>query len=330
MMRWLAGLVTTLLPAAAAADIVLGTVLQDPFPCASGEEFTVRIFLDTEREDLRSVSSGFTYNANRYEYVSTDAAPGFEGNANGTALEVFNIGTYTFTIGASSDEEFLPPMFLADVTFRTKESNLTGRTFTNEPPTDPLFVREGGSTFTRPFDLSRTESITCGQGGLVETGGVTVRSELAEGATCGAAGTFRVRLSLDTESPFVHSVSLTALYDQENFRLADTIFLEDYGPVDGSVQPADPFDPGQEVEISLRRPDGKGMLAPGSFLELHFEAREQLAEGESHPVLRAEEDSVRYGFQGMEELDGEEDFSATEEVFCTQAPESQPTGWFFY
>ncbi len=325
-----AALLLAMLPAWAGADIVLGTVLKEPLPCGSGEEFTVRIFLDTERDDLRSVNSLFTYNSNRFEYRSTTEAPGFEGTVQGTGVEFLNLGTYSFSISRVDEDEFLPSMFLADVTFRTKESNLSGRSFTNEPPTDPLFVREGGSTFTRPFDLSRTEQVTCGQGGLVNAGTVSVRSELVQTPACGEEGTARVRLHLDTDMPFVHEAFLTARYDAARFRLTGSSFLEEYGPVDGSVAPPNPFDPGEEVQIQFRRPAGQGSLGQGPFLELEFEARGTLGEDDPFDLFTASEDAVLYRFQGMDPMQGAGDFSATEGISCRQEAEPPPAAWIFY
>jgi hypothetical protein len=141
----------------------LSTRFSTPVPCGIGQQFEIEILLETNALPLDRVVSGFTYDADRFEFVSVRRGPAFTGLLDATGEEVGSRGTFALLL--ESDD--LPAAFANGVVviarFEIREADLLDVPFTTRPDvvgTETRFFLTD-TDFFGSLLLSETSTISC-------------------------------------------------------------------------------------------------------------------------------------------------------------------------
>ncbi len=313
----------------AQSQTVLRTAVVGPVPCAAGEDFVVRLYLDTSRNDIRSFGSEFTWFANLYELRSVTKAPGFSGEFEKTSNDAGPVGVVAFGVTSTQLFSGLSAGAMLDFTFRTRTARITGQPLIEPPLVDPTFLTTSFSTFSGDVNFAATNHATCT--GAINPGdqfGI-LRTQLAEDLPCHVGGQFDVAFELETNAANLDRIVSGFTYDGDQFEFvsvrrgpAFTGTVDSTGNEEGSI--------GTFV-LNLDGEDEPAPFSNGVVMIARFEVREENLSGEEFTKLPTLASTETRFFVPDDDFFGSLVLDETHTVTCSAvAPTVEAETWAIY
>jgi hypothetical protein len=210
-------IITLSLSSLVQGQATLRTQLIGPVPCADGQDFVVRLHLDTTRDDIRSFSTQFSWYANLYELRSVAKAPTFTGEFEETSEAAGPIGSVGIAVTSTQLFTGMSAGPVLDFTFRTSTALITEQPFLLPPETDPLFLRTNFLPFTGSANFAATDDVSCS--GSINPGDRygLLRTRISTPVPCDIGQEFEIEILLETNSLPLESVISGFTYDADRF-----------------------------------------------------------------------------------------------------------------